>query len=111
MGVFYKRLKEHLYISITGLRGSETMNSVAVTIDGKVEEVDNTYPNKIYATHPEMKDVDASDERSSRNASRPVTITPIRGSVYDLRQKRCLQNTLNFSCTIEEPFIKEIRQH
>ena len=40
-GAFYNRLKKHPFISITGLKGTETMNSVAVTVNGKVEEVND----------------------------------------------------------------------
>lgn len=95
-GAFYNRLKNHPYISITGLKGTETMNSVAVTVNGKVEEVDDLYMDKIYATHPEMANIDSADERSSRNTLRPFAITPIDGSVYDLRQKPVFQQYFDF---------------
>ncbi|EEJ71966.1 hypothetical protein [Lactobacillus ultunensis] len=84
-GPFYNRLKKHPYISITGLKGEETMNSVAFTVNGEVEEVDSSYLEKIYETHPEMKDIDNTDPDSSKATLRPFAITPIDGQVYDLR--------------------------
>ncbi|KRL20184.1 hypothetical protein FC37_GL000300 [Lactobacillus gallinarum DSM 10532 = JCM 2011] len=95
-GAFYNRLKKHPFISITGLKGTETMNSVAVTVNGKVEEVDDSYMDQIYQAHPEMVEIDSADSRSSRSTLRPFAITPIDGSVYDLRQKPVFQKHFNF---------------
>ena len=81
-GAFYNRLKKHPYISITGLKGDKTMNSLAFTVNGKVKEVDSSYLNKIYETHPEMKDIDATDPDSSKDTLRPFAIEPIDGQVY-----------------------------
>ena len=36
---FYKRLKDRGYIALTGLKGADTMSSVAVSIRGKVREI------------------------------------------------------------------------
>lgn len=85
-GIFYNRLKKHPYISITGLRGTETMNSVALTVNGKVEEINHSYIEKIYSAHPEMEEIEDADSASKRNTLRPFAITPSEISVYDLRQ-------------------------
>ena len=58
------------------------MNSLAFTVNGKVKEVDSSYLNKIYETHPEMKDIDATDTDSSKDTLRPFAIEPIDGQVY-----------------------------
>ena len=47
-----------------------------------VKEVDSSYLNKIYETHPEMKDIDATDPDSSKDTLRPFAIEPIDGQVY-----------------------------
>ena len=54
---FYQRLKGHPQISITALRGSETMNSVGFTLTGIANEVDQQYIDQIFASHPEMEQI------------------------------------------------------
>ena len=40
---FYMRLKQHPYVSLTGIRGDTTMQSAALTLHGKVREVVDLY--------------------------------------------------------------------
>lgn len=92
---FYNRLKNHPRISITALKGEETLSSVGFTLDGIAEEVDQKYLDEIFAKRPEMKQISANySER--RSLLRPFAITPISGSIYDLRQQPIFQKGLNF---------------
>ena len=57
---FYERLKRQGYIALTGIKGENTMSSAAVSLFGKVRELDtqmakalfdkNTYMYEIYPT-------------------------------------------------------------
>ncbi|MGN1272145.1 MAG: pyridoxamine 5'-phosphate oxidase family protein [Lactobacillus sp.] len=92
---FYNRLKNHPRISITGLKGEETLSSVGFTLDGIAEEVDQKYLDEIFAARPEMKQISANHSER-RSILRPFAITPINGSIYDLRQQPIFQKSLNF---------------
>lgn len=89
-GAFYRRLKYQPTISFTGLKGTETLNSVAITVNGKVEELDVDYLAEIYVVHPEMGSV------SNKDTLRPFAITPTEISVYDLRRQPVFQKKFKF---------------
>lgn len=92
---FYQRLKNHPRISITALKGDETLDSVGFTLTGDVHEADPKYLQQIFALHPEMKQISANhSERKS--LLRPFAITPLTGSIYDLRQQPIFQKDLQF---------------
>lgn len=92
---FYDILKNHPRISITALKGDETLDSVGFTLNGDVHEVDDKYLDKIFAKRPEMKQISANySER--REILRSFAITPINGSIYDLRQQPIFQKQVKF---------------
>ncbi|KRL90257.1 pyridoxamine 5'-phosphate oxidase family protein [Lactobacillus kalixensis] len=92
---FYNRLKNHPRISITGLKGDETLSSVGFTLDGLVQEVDQKYLDEIFAKRPEMQQISANHSER-REILRPFAIIPISGSIYDLRQQPIFQKGLKF---------------
>lgn len=93
---FYQRLKNHPVVSITALKGDETMNSVGLTLNGKVEEVDRKYLDQIFAARPEMNRISGENHSERREILRPFAITPTDGSVYDLRQSPIFQKHFEF---------------
>lgn len=92
---FYDRLKNHPRISITAFRGNETLDSVGFTLDGIAKEVDEKYLDKIFALHPEMKKISANHSER-RSILRSFAITPLAGSIYDLRQQPIFQKGFKF---------------
>lgn len=92
---FYNRLKNHSRISITALKGAETLSSVGFTLNSIAEEVDQKYLDEIFAKRPEMKQISANHSER-RSLLRPFAITPINGSIYDLRQQPIFQKRLEF---------------
>lgn len=92
---FYNRLKNHPKISITALKGNETLESVGFTLDGIAEEVDEKYLDLIFEKRPEMKQISANHSER-RSILRPFTITPLAGSIYDLRQQTIFQKGFKF---------------
>lgn len=93
---FYRRLKNHPRISLTALRGTETMNSVGVTMEGIAREVDRQYLDKIFATHPEMARISGENHSERQDILRPFAITPLSGSIYDLRKSPIFQKSFSF---------------
>lgn len=92
---FYQRLKHHPRISITALKGKETLDSVGFTLTGTTKEIDQKFLDRIFDQHPEMKQISANhSERKS--ILRPFAITPINGSIYDLRQQPIFQKKIIF---------------
>ncbi|RVU70490.1 MULTISPECIES: pyridoxamine 5'-phosphate oxidase family protein [Lactobacillus] len=92
---FYNRLKNHPRISITALKGNETLDSVGFTLDGIAEEVDEKYLDQIFAARPEMQQISANHSER-RSILRPFAITPLVGSIYDLRQQPIFQKGFKF---------------
>lgn len=92
---FYQRLKSHPQISITALKGDETLNSVGFDLVGIAKEVDRHYIDLIFQQHPEMSQI-SSNHSERRSLLRPFAIQPLWGSIYDLRQDPIFQQHLTF---------------
>lgn len=92
---FYQRLKNHPRISITALRGDETLESVGFTLNGIVKEVAGDYLDQIFASHSEMQQISANHSER-RELLRPFAIRPLNGSIYDLRQQPIFQKRFDF---------------
>lgn len=92
---FYQRLKNHPQISITALKGDETLNSVGFDLVGIATEVDRQYINQIFKQHPEMTQI-SSNHSERRSLLRPFAIQAIWGSIYDLRQNPIFQQHITF---------------
>ena len=54
---FYKRLKKHEYIALTGIKGENTMSCIAVSIRGKVKEMGDKLLPKLFDKNPYMKEI------------------------------------------------------
>lgn len=81
---FYRRLKRSGYISLTGIKGNSTMNSIAVTVRGKVKEVENK-TEELFKKNPYMYEIYPSTE--SRKIIRTFKIYQGDGEWFDLSKK------------------------
>lgn len=45
---FYARLKTGRYVSLTGMKDTDTLSCIAISVRGKVEEVGNDYLNRLF---------------------------------------------------------------
>ncbi len=54
---FYDRLVRQGYIALTGIKGKDTMHSVAISVQGKIQEVGNSMLPQILAKNPYMKKI------------------------------------------------------
>ena len=65
---FYDRLKKNAYISLTGIKGEDTMSRVAVSVRGKVKELGAGKVKELFDKNPYMYEIypdEASQERIS----------------------------------------------
>ena len=46
---FYDRLKKNGYAALTGMKGSDTLSCVAVSVRGKVQEIGNAPLQRLFA--------------------------------------------------------------
>lgn len=82
---FYKRLKKQGYIALTGIKGENTMTSAAVSLRGKVRELDTQYTKALFDKNPYMYEIYPTDE--SRSAIRVFQLYEGTGEWFDLSKK------------------------
>lgn len=93
---FYQRLNDHPQVSITALRGDETLSSVGFSLVGTAHELGKQYLDQIFEKHAEMKQISGNNYTERRSLLRTFAIQPLFGSIYDLRQNPIFQQRLTF---------------
>ena len=91
---FYRNIKGNNRVCLTALRGRETLSSVGFTLKGYVDEISPSYIDKILEIKPEMHRIYANKTKDI-NTLRPFALTPVLGSVYDLRGS-CISKAIWF---------------
>lgn len=81
----YRRLKQNPLVSITGVRGEDTMSSVAISLVGDVEEVGPSYLEVLLEANQYMYDIYPTKE--SRSSLTVFRIRRGRGEWFDLSTK------------------------
>lgn len=92
---FYRNIKRNNRVSLTALRGRETLSSIGFTLKGYVEEISPSYLNEIFKIKPEMHRIYAN-QTENMNTLRAFALKPVLGSIYDLREGRAFQKQFNF---------------
>ena len=82
---FYQRLKGRGYIAFTGIRGSNTMSSAAVSVKGKVREIGRERLSDIFHKNPYMTEIYPTEE--SRKALTVFCVYEGEGEWFDLSKK------------------------
>ena len=82
---FYDRLTKRGYIALTGIKGENTMTSVAVSVRGKVREVGYDLIPKLFEKNPYMREIYPTEE--SRKALTAFQIYEGGGEWFDLSKK------------------------
>lgn len=54
---FYDRLKKNEYAALTGMKGSDTLSCVAVSVRGKVHEIGNAPLQRLFVKNPYMNEI------------------------------------------------------
>lgn len=82
---FYNRLKNSGYLSLTGLKGEDTMSSVAVSVCGKVKEIGKEYLDRLIRKNPYMNEIYPTEE--SKQALTVFKLYEGNGEWFDLSKK------------------------
>jgi uncharacterized pyridoxamine 5'-phosphate oxidase family protein len=82
---FYERLNTQGFLALTGLKGEDTMSSVAVSLRGKVREIGGGRLPELFAAAPYMNDIYPTIQ--SRDALTVFQIYEGTGEWFDLSKK------------------------
>ena len=94
---FYDRLKKQKYIALTGIKGKDTMTSVALSVRGKVREIGYDLIPKLIDKNPYMKEIYPTQE--SRKALTAFQIYEGSGEWFDLSKKPIERASFTFGET------------
>ena len=82
---FYQRLMNRPYIALTGLKGEDTMSSVAISLQGQVRNIGHNKLAEIFENNEYMKNIYPSLE--AREVLEVFEIYSFTGEYFDLSQK------------------------
>lgn len=82
---FYDRLKKREYLALTGMKGEDTMSSVAVSLGGKVRELGTELLPRLFEKNPYMNEI--YPDAASRTALTVFQIYEGNGEWFDLSKK------------------------
>ena len=91
---FYARLKRGGYVSLTGMKGTETLSCVAISVRGKVQEVGSDYLNRLFEKNGYMYGIYPTKE--SRTALTVFRIYDGCGEWFDLSKKPIERASFSF---------------
>lgn len=82
---FYDRLKKKSYLSLTGMKGNDTMHCVAVSFGGKVREIGADRLEQLFQKNSYMNEI--YPDAASRTALTVFQIYEGNGEWFDLSKK------------------------
>lgn len=82
---FYERLKKRNYLALTGMKGKDTMNCVAVSVRGKVRELGSDWLLRLFEKNPYMNEIYPTAE--SQKALTVFQLYEGSGEWFDLSKK------------------------
>lgn len=91
---FYNRLKDKEYLSLTGIKGKDTMHCVSVSVSGKVKEIGRSYLDRLINKNPYMHEIYPTDV--SKQALTVFKIYDGIGEWFDLSKKPIERKSFNF---------------
>ena len=103
---FYHRLKRQGFIALTGVKGNDTMSSVAVSVRGHVEEAGEQVLALLLEKNPYMLGIYPTAE--SRKALSAFRIYDGSGEFFDLSARPVRRRSFSFGGSADVPEIMEI---
>lgn len=91
---FYNRLKRKGYLALTGMKGEDTMSSVAVSLGGKVRELGADLLPRLFEKKPYMNEI--YPDAASRTALTVFQIYEGNGEWFDLSKKTIERASFTF---------------
>lgn len=79
---FYDRLMSRKYVAISGMKGHDTLSTVAISIRGKIRNIGNALLPRVFEENPYMADIYKSEE--SRTALEVFQLYEGEGEYFDL---------------------------
>lgn len=90
----YRRLQQKGHVALTGMKGSDTLSCVAVSVSGKVQELGSDRLEKLFEKNSYMKEIYPTE--ASRKALTVFRIYAGRGEWFDLSQKPIARAAFTF---------------
>lgn len=97
---FYERLKRGGYLSLTGIKGEDTMSRVAVSVRGKVKEAGEERLKRLLDKNPYMYEIYPTEE--SRAALTAFRLFEGCGEWFDLSKKPIERAAFSFGSEKKE---------
>lgn len=101
----YDRLKERPFVSLTALKGENTMSSKALTVRGKVTEIGSSLIPDLFEKNPYMRDIYPTEE--SMQALTAFRIYEGSGEWFDLSKRPIERESFTFGAGNEEGGVRE----
>lgn len=97
---FYERLMRNKYIALSGMKGEDTMSSVAISVHGKVRNIGQEKLEEIFLKNPYMAEIYPKEE--SRSALEVFEVYEGAGELFDLSCKPIYRKNFTFGKTAQE---------
>lgn len=91
---FYTRLKKRPFVSLSGMKGSGTLSTTAVTVRGAVRSIGQERLGEIFAQNPYMADIYPTPQ--SREALEVFHLYRGEGEYFDLSQLPPFRQSFSF---------------
>ncbi|MFP3152939.1 4Fe-4S binding protein [Lachnospiraceae bacterium ZAX-1] len=105
---FYDRLKKQHYVSITGMKGEDTLSTVVISIRGKIRELGNGLVEKVFKQNPYMNKI--YPKLGSHKILTVFQLYEGEGEFFDLRQQPPFHEPFSFGgATVMETGYKILR--
>ena len=98
---FYDRLVKRGFLSLTAIKGEDTMSSVAVTVRGKVKELGYDRIPELFEKNPYMHEIYPTEE--SMHALTVFQIYEGSGEWFDLTKKPIERDSFTFGGAEQKP--------
>lgn len=92
---FYQRLMNNPYISLTGLKGQDTMSSIAISLQGQVKNIGQEKLEEIFQNNSYMEKI--YPDQKSRNVLEVFRIEQYQGEYFDLSKKPIVRESFSYS--------------
>lgn len=81
---FYERLMDKPFVAISGMKGADTLSTIAISIRGNVRNIGKKYLREIFDTNPYMNKIYPT--KSSQDALEVFQLYKGEGEYFDLSQ-------------------------
>lgn len=102
---FYQRLMQHQTIALTGIKGTQTMDSIAISLQGQIKNIGHEKLQEIFLHNPYMKEI--YPHLASQDVLEVFEIYKGSGEYFDLSQKPIFRQSFSIgeeNDSLESPY-------